>query len=130
MSNARTDASLARRSFLSRIGAGAAAFGVAVSGREGGAQTATPVQSSFAPAAHAEDDWFDQVPATTKHRVFYDTTRAGSFGQALFFARNSFVANANGYNNADTNGHSDGDSNCNSDCYADADAGECLYAGD
>jgi hypothetical protein len=39
-----------------------------------------------------EDDWRDQPPA--KHRFFYDTTSALGYGQALFFARNYFVANA------------------------------------
>ena len=41
----------------------------------------------------------DQPPA--KHRFFYDTTSAAGYGQALFFARNYFVANASGYKLAD-----------------------------
>jgi intracellular sulfur oxidation DsrE/DsrF family protein len=87
---------LARRSFLSRIVAGAGAFGAAFgTGSAVQAQSAPPTGSDFRPARHAEDDWLDQTPA--KHRFFYDTTSAAGYGQALFFARNYFVANASGY---------------------------------
>jgi intracellular sulfur oxidation DsrE/DsrF family protein len=88
---------LARRSFLSRLAAGAGAFGAAFSGSTA-AQAQTQTHSSTGPfqaARHSEDDWLDQTSA--KHRAFYDTTTVGGFGQALFFARNYFVANANGY---------------------------------
>lgn len=86
---------IARRSFLSRVVAGAGAFGAAFSGTTAAAQTAAPAASGFQPVRHAEDDWFDQTPA--KHRFFYDNTTTGGFGQALFFARNYFAANASGY---------------------------------
>ena len=89
-------AALARRSFLSRIVAGAGAFGAAFGGASiAQAQSAPAAGGAFQPTRHAEDDWFDQT--TAKHRLFYDTTSPGGFGQALFFARNYFVANASGY---------------------------------
>ena len=55
--------SAARRSFLSRVGVGAAAFG-AVGRTPALAQTRS---APFQPAKHAEDDWMDQLPG--KHRL-------------------------------------------------------------
>jgi hypothetical protein len=88
------NATVVRRSFLSRIAAGAAAASAALAGgRAVAAQTPTP--AGWQPARHAEDDWFDQT--TARHRFFMDTTTPEAFGQALFFARNVFSANASGY---------------------------------
>lgn len=87
---------LARRSFLSRLVAGAGAFGAAFGGAATvEAQSAPAASGSFSPTRHTEDDWFDQTSA--KHRFFYDTTTTGGYAQALFFARNYFVASASGY---------------------------------
>jgi intracellular sulfur oxidation DsrE/DsrF family protein len=94
----------ARRSFLSRLGAGAAAFGGAAFGAG-----ALPAQAQSSPAAvaggwqparHAEDDWFDRVPA--QHRFFFDTTTPAALGSALFFANNYFTASRTGYGLADS----------------------------
>jgi intracellular sulfur oxidation DsrE/DsrF family protein len=84
---------LPRRSFFTRMVAGASAFGAAF-----GASQVVEAQAAAAawqPARHAEDDWFDQT--TAKHRFFMDTTSPDALGQALFFARNVFTANASGY---------------------------------
>lgn len=89
---------VARRSFLSRIAAGAGAFGAAFA-TVPAAEAQTAPTGPFQPARHAEDDWFDQT--TAKHRFFYDTTTPAGCAQALFFARNYFVANASGYKLAD-----------------------------
>jgi hypothetical protein len=92
---------LARRSFLSRVCAGAAAFGAAVGAAPGLEAQSAPERSGVGPASgwqparHPEDDWFDQTAA--KHRFFLDTTTPEAFGRAIFFARNFFVANASGY---------------------------------
>ena len=83
---------VARRSFLSRFGAGAAAFGAAFAAGEkpGFAQTAgTPAR--WQPARHAEDDWLEEGAA--KHRFFFDTTDATTLGHALTFANNYGNAN-------------------------------------
>lgn len=96
----------ARRTFLTRLGAGAAAFGAAFSGgaTAEAAQAARAASSGPAerwqPARHAEDDWFDQTAA--KHRLFFDTTTPAALGQAIFFASNFFTGNKNGYGLADT----------------------------
>lgn len=96
MTHDRSGNALARRSFLSRLAAGAGAFGATFAGSAAvSAQSASGGSTAFVPARHAEDDWLDQT--TAKHRFFYDTTTADAYGQALFFVRNYFVANASGY---------------------------------
>jgi intracellular sulfur oxidation DsrE/DsrF family protein len=88
---------LARRSFLSRLGAGAAAFGAALGAAPAlQAQGVQPASGGFSPARHPEDDWFDQT-GSAKHRLFYDTTSAEACGYSLFWSRNFFAANATGY---------------------------------
>lgn len=93
---------LARRSFLSRLGAGAAAFGAAI----GGSQVATNAQTAPAgapwqPARHAEDDWLDQPAA--KHRFFLDTNTVNSLGHAIFWVNNYLSASRSAaYGLADT----------------------------
>ena len=93
----------ARRSFLSRLGAGATAFG-AVLGAGGPPVQAQTLSSTSArawqPARHAEDDWLDQTPA--QHRFFLDTTSPAALGLALLFASNYFSANRTGYGLTDT----------------------------
>jgi hypothetical protein len=82
-----------RRSFLSRAGAGAAAFLAVFRGTPTAA--AASASSPFEPARHTEDDWFDQPAA--KHKLFIDTTNPGAFGQAIAWSRNFFEASASGY---------------------------------
>lgn len=99
MSRERAHDPLPRRSFLSRIGAGVTAFGAAFGGAAAAeAQSAAPAPSghdAWHPAKHMEDDWLDQTAA--KHRIFYDTTTATGAAEAIFFARNTFAANASAY---------------------------------
>lgn len=83
----------ARRSFLSRLGLGAVAFGASVGAAP--ASTAATPASDFQPARHDEDDWYDQPSA--KHRLFIDTTDPEAFGQALAWSRNFLEASASGY---------------------------------
>jgi intracellular sulfur oxidation DsrE/DsrF family protein len=100
MKQDKAQAMVARRSFLSRIVAGAGAFGAAFGGVSAAQAQSSPAPSgAFQPVRHSEDDWLDQTSA--KHRLFYDTTSADGYGQALFFARNYFTANASGYKLAD-----------------------------
>lgn len=82
-----------RRSFLSRLGAGAAAFAAAVS--------ATPSEAVAQPAPwiaarHPEDDWMETIPG--RHRFFYDSSTATGAGDAITFATNFYTANRSGYN--------------------------------
>lgn len=95
----QTPRAVARRSFLARLSAAVAAVGAVGATRSASAvapaQTSATPASGWQPARHAEDDWFE-VP-TAKHRMFFDTVSADALGQALFFARNVFAANASGY---------------------------------
>lgn len=83
-----------RRSFLSRVAAGAAAFGgVMMKSHPANAQSAAT--AAFKPGRHAQDDWLDQIPGS--HRFVFDSISPLGFGNALAFANNFFVANQNGY---------------------------------
>jgi intracellular sulfur oxidation DsrE/DsrF family protein len=87
---------LARRSFLARAGAGAAAVGAAI-GASAPAHAAQSAADSapFRPARHAEDDWYDSIPG--KHRFFIDTMTFDGLGLGLRFASNYYTANKDGY---------------------------------
>ena len=85
----------ARRSFLSRLGAGFAAVGATL-----GAGTATVLaqgssSGGWQPARHSEDEWFDKIPG--KHRTFLDAVSAHGVGEALHFASNIFTTSKSGY---------------------------------
>lgn len=93
--NMAKERSVARRAFLAKAGVGAAvgaAFGRASNAF---AQTASPAGAAFQPVRHPEDDWLDQLPG--KHRLFFDSTTAGGFGEAISYANNFFQGNKNGY---------------------------------
>jgi intracellular sulfur oxidation DsrE/DsrF family protein len=91
----------ARRSFLSKLGAGASVFGAVFGGGVAPAAAAPGGRAgAWEPARHREDDWFDQTPA--QHRFFFDTTTAAGLGAALLFANNYFAANKSGYGLIDT----------------------------
>jgi hypothetical protein len=81
-----------RRSLLSRLGFGLAAASLAAGAGRAQAQPA----GAWRPAAHSEDDWFDQPSA--KHRFVFDTTTPMAAGGALLYASNFFAANKSGYN--------------------------------
>lgn len=83
--------SAARRSFLSRVGVGAAAFG-AVGRTPALAQTRS---APYQPAKHAEDDWMDQLPG--KHRIVFDATTPAGADWVRRFVDNFFFANKTGY---------------------------------
>ena len=84
-----------RRSFLTKLGAGATVAGL---GRVelANAQSA----SGFHPATHTQDDWMDKLPG--KHRLVIDTTTPASLGAALAYANNFLNASKEyGLNDAD-----------------------------
>ena len=86
---------VARRSFLSRIGAGMTMFGATLAAGESAAGAQSPGNGSWQPGRHAQDDWLDQVPG--RHRFVFDTTSPAGFGAALLYANNFFLANQSGY---------------------------------
>jgi hypothetical protein len=89
-----------RRSFLARLAAAAAAFGVGQSSAH--AQDAAPrpsptvpAGSRWQPAREAKDDWYDQVPG--KHRLVFDSVSPDGVSSAAQFSGNFFTGNKNGY---------------------------------
>ncbi len=82
---------LRRRSFLSRLAAGAAFFGAVAAPATAQTTTGGPWQ----PARHPQDDWFDQIPG--KHRFFLDALTPDGVGEALLFAKNYYAANKSAY---------------------------------
>src|SRR5215471_1509812 len=83
---------LARRSFLSRIGIGAAALGAGVAASVPTAAQTNGVQ----PRRHTADAWMDAPKAS--HRIVIDSSSADNSGSALLFAANTLIANKTGYN--------------------------------
>jgi hypothetical protein len=86
------DHSLARRSFLSRFGAGLTVLGA---GSAATAQAQTGGTGRWQPSRHDQDDWLDRIPG--KHRFVIDTTTADGFGEGVLYTNNFFVANQNSY---------------------------------
>jgi intracellular sulfur oxidation DsrE/DsrF family protein len=86
---------VARRSFLSRFGAGMTMLGATVAAGESTAEAQAAGTGSWQPVRHAQDDWLDQVPG--RHRFVFDTTSPAGFGAALLYANNFFLANQSGY---------------------------------
>jgi intracellular sulfur oxidation DsrE/DsrF family protein len=91
----------ARRWFLARLGAAAAAFGfgsssaAAQQGGSGAAAAAPSASAPWQPAREAKDDWLDQIPG--KHRLIFDATSPDGVASAIQFANNFFTGNRNGY---------------------------------
>ena len=89
----------ARRSFLARLGAAAAAFGFgssAASAQQIGASAApASTAAPWQPAREAKDDWLDQIPG--KHRLIFDATSPEAVADAIRYTGNFFTANKNGY---------------------------------
>jgi intracellular sulfur oxidation DsrE/DsrF family protein len=82
-----------RRSFLSRIAAGAAIVGTVFRSQPAAAQSTSA--APWRPARHTQDDWLDQIPGS--HRFIIDTTSPSGLGSALLYANNFFVANQQDY---------------------------------
>jgi len=88
------ESELARRLFLTRLGAGVGIMGAsAVSSSAAVPQAETDMP--WRPARHPQDDWYDKVPG--EHRFVFDTTTADGMALALRFADNYFTANRDGY---------------------------------
>ena len=92
MSDTDSRSPLARRSFLSRLGAGAAAFGAAVGGVSWHARRRQPSRPGRGNRlGHAEDDWLEEA-GKAKHRFFLDTNSVTWLGHATFWANNYCTA--------------------------------------
>jgi intracellular sulfur oxidation DsrE/DsrF family protein len=94
MSGKELQASMARRLFLARLGAGASVVGASVVSSPGEAAQAA-ADAPWRPARHMQDDWYDKIPGV--HRFLFDTSTGDSMGWALQFATNYFTANQEVY---------------------------------
>jgi intracellular sulfur oxidation DsrE/DsrF family protein len=83
-----------RRSFLSRLAAGAAIVGGVMFRSQPAAAQSTGA-APWRPARHTQDDWLDQIPGS--HRFILDTVSPSGLGSAMLFANNFFIANQAGY---------------------------------
>jgi hypothetical protein len=83
----------ARRSWLSTIGAAAAAL---TFGAKGAPAQAPPPAGRFQATRHPQDAWLDSLPG--QHRTFIDSFTIRGGGEAILFANNLFTANKAGYN--------------------------------
>jgi intracellular sulfur oxidation DsrE/DsrF family protein len=85
---------MARRLFLTRLGAGAGIVGVSLAHSQGAAAE-TSADAPWRPARHAQDDWYEKIPGV--HRFVFDTTTPEGMGLALRFADNYYAANQEAY---------------------------------
>jgi hypothetical protein len=85
---------LARRMFLTRLGAGVGMLGATAATAPTAAAQAVSTEK-WQPTRHELDDWYDNIPG--KHRFVFDTISPEGIGNALQFAGNFFEANKTGY---------------------------------
>jgi intracellular sulfur oxidation DsrE/DsrF family protein len=86
--------SMARRSFLARLGAGTGVVGANVISSPV-AETQGPADAPWRPARHTQDDGYDKIPGV--HRFLFDTSTAESMRWALHFVSNYLMANQEVY---------------------------------
>lgn len=84
-----------RRSFLTRLNAGAVSLAALAVGSIAKAQDKATVTARWEPARHDKDDWLDKLPG--KHRLVFDTTTPEALGDALAFANNFIRVNRSDY---------------------------------
>lgn len=94
MTRKRMQSVLARRAFLTRLGAGVTGAG-SIYAVPAAASAASAAEGPWQPARHDQDNWLDQVPG--KHRFMFDAIVPDGLGHALMFANNYYIANRNGY---------------------------------
>lgn len=95
MKRIQLQSSMARRSFLTRLGAGVSVVGASPMVQPPRAAAQSAVDAHWQAARHVEDDWFDKIPGV--HRLVFDTTTPDGLGIALQFGGNYFTANQSGY---------------------------------
>ena len=84
-----------RRSFLTRLNAGAASLAALAVGGVAMAQQKSAAITRFEPARHEKDDWFDQLPG--KHRLVFDSTAHDGVADGILFANNFIRVNQADY---------------------------------
>ncbi len=95
MSISEPDPTLARRSFMTRLGAGLAAIGGAFTLGAPALPAQRAPAASWTPTRHPQDDWMDGIAG--QHRFFFDATSPAGVGEAITFASNFLAASKSGY---------------------------------
>jgi hypothetical protein len=87
----------ARRLFLARFSAAAAALGFGATWVQGAQAPPAPLppDARWQPARDPKDDWLDQIPG--KHRLFFDTVSPQGVREVQAFAGNYFNGSKTGY---------------------------------
>ena len=85
-----------RRSFITRLSAGFAAFAATVATGATAAQGQSSAAARWQPELYEKDDWLDKIPG--KHRMIFDTTKYEAFGEAIAFANNYLRTSRSEYN--------------------------------
>jgi intracellular sulfur oxidation DsrE/DsrF family protein len=93
MNERGSETAIARRLFLSRLGAGAGVVGASIAGTP--SMAADGPDTPWKAARHAQDDWYDKIPGV--HRFLFDSASAEGMGWALQFASNYYTANQQAY---------------------------------
>lgn len=93
--NSQSPSAPERRTFLTRLNAGAASLAAIAFGGVAMAQQKSIGTTRWEPARHEKDDWFDQLPG--KHRLVFDTTAHDGLSDAILFANNFFRVNRTDY---------------------------------
>jgi intracellular sulfur oxidation DsrE/DsrF family protein len=89
------DKKLDRRSWMSGVGTAAAGVALGATSAEAQATPGSLATTSFQPARHALDEWFDKLPG--KHRVILDVTSTEGSTWGIAYATNIYNANRTGY---------------------------------
>ena len=93
--NRPSEPSQERRSFLTRLNAGAASLAALAIGSAAMVKGQSTPPARWQPARHDKDDWLDNLPG--KHRLVFDTTNHDALGDALLFANNFIRVNRSDY---------------------------------
>ena len=91
--------SIARRLFLTRLGAGVGVVGATLANSSPAAAQGA-ADAPWRPARHTQDDWYDKIPGV--HRFVFDASTAEGLGLALQFASNYFMVNESAYSLKDS----------------------------
>jgi intracellular sulfur oxidation DsrE/DsrF family protein len=89
------NSTVARRLFLTKVGAGMTVLGAATTAGIAEAAAQTAEATRWQPERHAQDDWFDQIAG--KHRLVFDTTEPTGLSSAMTYATNYYSASNSGY---------------------------------
>jgi hypothetical protein len=90
-----SQSTMARRLFLTRLGANAGLVSATTIAASSNAMAQIAGGAPWHPTRHTQDDWLDNVSG--QHRFVFDTTSTDGMASAVRFARNYYTANSDAY---------------------------------